>query len=98
MVSGTVTGADGVTVTLSGSDSGSQVVNSGGSYSFTVAEGGTYIITPSKSGYSFSPESAAFENVTSDETQDFTATQNIHIISGTVTGNGQVNFHRKMRT
>jgi len=56
-ISGTVTGADGVTVTLSGGATGSQTVNSGGNYSFTVAAGGTYTVTPSKAGYSFNPAS-----------------------------------------
>ncbi len=74
-ISGTVTGADGVTVELSGDDSGSLVVNDGGSYSFTVGHGGSYSVTPSKDGYTFSPTSQTFNNMTSDQTQDFTASQ-----------------------
>ncbi|MFC1552288.1 hypothetical protein ACFL6P_06940 [Candidatus Latescibacterota bacterium] len=85
-LSGTVSSAYDVTVTLSGDASGSQVVNDGSSYSFTVAEGGDYTITPSKTGYTFTPASQAFNNVTSDQTQNFTAIQNTWIISGTVSG------------
>ena len=71
-ISGSVTGADGVTVTLSGSASGNQVVNSGGSYSFTVAESGTYTVTPSKAGYTFTQASQTFTNVTANQIQNFT--------------------------
>ena len=48
-LSGTITGADNITVTLSGGLSGVQTVNSGGRYSFTVESGGDYTVTPSKS-------------------------------------------------
>ena len=85
-ISGTITGADGVTITLSGDTSDSQVVNDGGSYSFTVTEGGNYTVTPSKPGYTFIPTSQTFNNVISDKTQNFTATQKTHTISGIVSG------------
>lgn len=85
-LSGIVTGTDGVTVTLSGKASDSQVVNDGGSYSFMVTEGENYTVTPTKAGYLFTPASKAFNNVTSDKTQNFTATQKTHTISGIITG------------
>ena len=72
-ISYTVTGADGVTVTLSGDASDSQTVNDNGSYSFTVFESRNYTVTPSKDGYTFTPSSKSFTNVTSDQTQNFTA-------------------------
>ncbi len=90
-LSGIVTGTDGVTVTLSGQASDIQVVNDGGSYSFMVTEGENYTVTPTKAGYLFTPASKAFNNVTSDKTQNFTATQKTHTISGIVIGaNGGV--------
>ena len=89
-ISGKVSGADGVTVTLSGDDSGSQVVNDGGSYSFTVAEGGNYSITPTKTGYTFNPISKTFNNVTSNQTQNFAAIKNTYTISGIVSGTDDV--------
>ena len=71
-ISGTVSGADGVTVTLSGDKSESQIVNTnGGTYSFTVARGESYTVTPSKTGYTFTPASKDFTNVTSNQTQNF---------------------------
>ncbi|MFC1552339.1 SUMF1/EgtB/PvdO family nonheme iron enzyme [Candidatus Latescibacterota bacterium] len=74
-ISGTVSGANGITIALSGDDTDSQVVNDGNSYSFTVDNGGSYTVTPSKSGYTFSPASQTFSSVTSNQTQDFTATE-----------------------
>ena len=53
MLSGIVSGADGVIVTLSGDVLGSLVVNDGGSYLFIVVEGGNYMIIFSKSGFTF---------------------------------------------
>ncbi|MDP2982027.1 MAG: SUMF1/EgtB/PvdO family nonheme iron enzyme [Candidatus Latescibacter sp.] len=72
-LSGTVTGANVVTVTLSGDASDTQTVNSGGTYSFTVIYRGNYTVTPSKRGYVFNPPSKTFTNVTANVTQDFTA-------------------------
>ncbi|MFC1694360.1 hypothetical protein ACFL1R_12745, partial [Candidatus Latescibacterota bacterium] len=89
-ISGTVSGADGVTIKLSGDDSDSQVVNDGGSYSFTVAEGGNYAVTPIKTGYTFNPASQTFNNVTSNQTQNFTAVPITFTISGTVSGTNGV--------
>ncbi|MBT4485156.1 MAG: SUMF1/EgtB/PvdO family nonheme iron enzyme, partial [Candidatus Latescibacteria bacterium] len=89
-ISGTVTGADGVTVTLSGDASDSQVVTTdGGSYSFAVNEGGNYTITPSKFGYTFEPVNQPFNSVTSDQNQNFTASEippNTYTITGIVSG------------
>ncbi|MFC1538747.1 beta-sandwich domain-containing protein [Candidatus Latescibacterota bacterium] len=89
-VSGTVTGADGVTVILSGDSSDSKVINVGENYSFNVAHGGSYTVTPEKTGYTFSPQSADISDITSDIIQDFSATQVIYTIAGTVTGANNV--------
>jgi len=70
-ISGTVTGADGVTVTLSGTLAGSQIVGDGESYSFNVKAGGTYGVSASKSDFTFDPPSSTFSNLNSDATQDF---------------------------
>ena len=78
-ISGTVTGADGVTVTLSGEASDSQVIDDGDTYSFTVAEGESYTITPSKNDYEFTPENKTFTNISSDQTQNYTAKYNVEI-------------------
>jgi hypothetical protein len=76
-ISGQVTlsgnGLGGVTVTLSGSQSGSAATNGSGNYSFTVPAGGTYTITPSATGYSFSPPSQTFTNLSANQTASFTA-------------------------
>ena len=85
-LSGTVSGADGVTVTLSGDASETQKINDGETYSFTVAEGGSYTVMPSKTGYSFTPPVQTYNNVTSSQTRDFSCAQDFYTISGTVTG------------
>ncbi len=72
-ISGTITGADGVTVTLSGDTSDSQTVDDGGSYLFTVNSGGSYLVTPLKTLFAFTPPSKLFTNIESNQTQDFSA-------------------------
>jgi hypothetical protein len=64
----------GTTVTLSGSLSRVAATNDQGDYSFTVGVGGNYVVTPSKAHYSFSPTSSTFNNVTANQTANFTAT------------------------
>lgn len=83
ILSGKVTGADGVTVTLSGDATGIQTVNNGGSYTFSVVYGGNYTVTPSKAGYTFTPVNKAYTNITASGSQDFTA---IVTLTGKVTG------------
>lgn len=68
-ISGTVTGADGVTVSLSGDETDvSTVKQSGGSYEFSVDANKNYTVTPSLEGYTFEPESASFTDLSSDAT------------------------------
>ena len=70
-ISGQVTlsgsGLSGVTVTLSGSQSGAASTNSSGNYSFTVPAGGNYTVTPSLSGYTFSPPSLSFNDLSGSQ-------------------------------
>jgi hypothetical protein len=81
-------GLSGVTVALSGGDNRTTVTDSSGNYSFTVAAGRTYTITPSRQNYSFGPTEQSFVNVSTDQTQNFTATRTTYFISGDVTEGG----------
>lgn len=94
----TITG----TVTLNGNSlSGvpvTYVLNSGpttsstsGSYSFSVNAGGSYTVTPAAAGYTFSPASYSFSDVTSNRTQStpFAATSvSTYTVTGIVSANG----------
>ncbi|MFC1511918.1 SUMF1/EgtB/PvdO family nonheme iron enzyme [Candidatus Latescibacterota bacterium] len=73
IIFGTISGADRVTVSLSGDAPGTQIVNDGGTYTFPVNAGGNYTVTPEKAGYTFSPPSKTFINVTSNQAQNFLA-------------------------
>ena len=70
----TISGNAGVgsaTITYSG---GSTTANSSGAYSFSVSPGWSGTVTPSRTGYSFSPTSRTYTNVTANQSaQDFTA-------------------------
>jgi hypothetical protein len=58
----------------------------GGNYSISVPSGWSGTITPSKTGYTFSPPSRAYANITTDQTaQDYTAT-----LPYSITGNAGV--------
>ena len=76
-ITGTVllsgSGLNGVTITLSGTQSSSTTTNSTGNYIISAGAGGTYTVTPSLSGYTFSPASATFNNLSADQTGNFTA-------------------------
>ena len=86
-ISGTVTGADEVSVTLGGAISDASTVSkSGGKYDFSVDENKSYTVTPSKAGYTFEPPSASLTNISSNTTQDFVAKMTKATISGTVSG------------
>ena len=79
---------NGATVTLSGDATGSVTTVNLGKYLFTVNAGGSYTITPAKANLTFSPFNMTFNNVTSDQTQNFPATNNTNTISGTITSAG----------
>jgi uncharacterized repeat protein (TIGR03803 family) len=77
-------GLSGVTMTLSGSQTGSTTTNGTGNYSFAVPAGGSYTVTPSLSGYTFTPPSLSFTNLSSGQTANFTA--NLVIVTYTISG------------
>jgi hypothetical protein len=79
----------GVVVTLSGSQTGSATTDANGNYSFAVNAGGDYTLTASKTHYSFIPSSQTFTNVGSNQAANFTATLNLHTISGHVTADNK---------
>ena len=68
------TGLPGVTMTLSGSQTGTTTTDSSGNYGFNLPAGGNYTVTPSLNGYTFSPPSSTFNNLSSNETADFAGT------------------------
>jgi uncharacterized repeat protein (TIGR03803 family) len=80
----------GVSVTLSGSQSATATTDSSGNYTFNEPAGGNYTVTPSLSGDTFTPASQTFNNLSSNQTQNFTAsaTGNTFTISGQVTLSG----------
>jgi uncharacterized repeat protein (TIGR03803 family) len=84
-ISGQVTldgsGLTGVTVSLRGSSSGSTTTNVSGSYSFPVIGGGSYSVTPALTDYTFSPGSTNFDNLSGNQTANFTATQAVPSIA-----------------
>jgi hypothetical protein len=87
-ISGTVTGADYVTITMSDSQGILEVttVSDGEAYNFTVDQGKTVTVSASKSGYTFN-DGYTLTNVTGDIIdKDFTATINSYTISGNITG------------
>ena len=78
------TGIAGVTITFSNSG-GTATTDSSGSYSLNVSDGYSGTATPAKAGYTFSPTSIDYTNVTSDQAdQDYTGTILTYTISGNV--------------
>jgi hypothetical protein len=79
------TSGSGATIALTGTSTASTTASSSGSYSFTGLANGSYTVTPTKSGYTFSPASAAVTvsgaNVTAAA---FTATAQTWTITGSV--------------
>ena len=85
-ISGQVTaggsGFSGVTVSLSGttaagtSVSRSTTTDANGNYSLAAPAGGSYTVTPSLAGYTFSPASYGFDNLSTDEIANFIQSSN----------------------
>lgn len=93
-ISGTVTGANNVTITLTGPSPGSTTTDASGKYSFKGTNG-TYTVVPSKTGYEFNPISRVVVVNGADVTVDPFAATSIgstptYTISGTVTGASDV--------
>lgn len=78
----------GATVTLSGDASSVATTGSLGTYAFSVPEHGNYTITPAKANLTFSPLSKSYSNLSADQTQNFSSTNNTNTISGTITSTG----------
>jgi hypothetical protein len=79
-------GLSGVTMTLTGSRSRTTQSDANGNYSFThFAPGSNATITPSKVSYTFSPTSQTFNNLSADQTANFTGIPPPANISGRVT-------------
>jgi hypothetical protein len=74
-------------VVLSGSASKTITTGADGAYSFKVACFGNYTVTVSKQYYTFQPASKTFNNVLTNQIQDFQSTLNNITISGTITSN-----------
>jgi Big-like domain-containing protein/carboxypeptidase family protein/IPT/TIG domain-containing protein/beta-propeller repeat-containing protein len=89
VISGRVTDANGqglssVTMTLSGSSSSTVQSDSSGNYSFpNLPAGGNFTITPTKSPYTFVPTNRTFNNLSADQTANFTVST--YTVSGRVT-------------
>jgi hypothetical protein len=89
------TALSGVTVTLSGSQNGTITTGESGDYSFVVTSAGSYTITPSKNSYTFTPANKTFDNLSGNQTANFSASLVSFTISGTVKddqGNGLVGW------
>jgi len=71
----------GVTVTLSGSQQDVTTTDNNGFYSFTLAGGSNYTVTPSILGFTFSPSSQTFNNLSANQTADFTATRQTLVVT-----------------
>jgi hypothetical protein len=87
VVSGTVSGGSGLTVSLTGTTTATATTDSAGAYSFPAVPNGSYTVTPSGPGFSVSPIS---QNVTLSGADvsavNFVATALTYSISGTISG------------
>jgi hypothetical protein len=93
-ISGTVTGPAGaplgdVLITLSGSASGATTTNGSGEYTFAgLAPGGTFTVAPARPGFTFSPGSRSFTNLTANQIANFGATAHFTIAGRVTDQNG----------
>jgi hypothetical protein len=75
---------EGVTVTFS-DGGGTATTDSSGNYSKNVSSGWTGTVAPTKTGYTFTPSSRSYTNVTAHQTgQDYAASLLVYAVSGTV--------------
>lgn len=75
----------GVTIQLAQSPATSVVTDANGNYSFTeLPAGQNYTVTPSLQDFAFTPESLTFQNLSSNQTANFTGAKTIVDITGTV--------------
>jgi len=89
VISGTISGGPGITVSVTGPTNVSTTTDSFGNYSLPAVPNGIYTVTPSGVGYSIAPTS---QNVTVNGANvvsiNFTATSIAYAISGTISGGG----------
>ncbi|MGH9967360.1 MAG: MSCRAMM family protein, partial [Pyrinomonadaceae bacterium] len=82
-------GVTGATVTLSGAVGATTTTDGGGNYSFIdLPAGGAYTLTPSKANYTFNFSSYTIDELSSDQSANFTGTLNTYMIRGRVTVDG----------
>ena len=92
----TISGNAGVasaTVTYNGSGwfdaDGSTTADGSGNYTITILHGWDGTVTPSKAGYTFSPTSRSYSNISVNQSgQNYAATAVTYTISGTVGATG----------
>jgi hypothetical protein len=93
-ISGRATKADGsplagAAVLLTGSKTATTTTDAAGNYSFPSLDGGgSYTLTATKANYTFAPTGRTFDDLSSNQTADFTATLLNYRIGGRVTENG----------
>jgi hypothetical protein len=76
-------GVGGVTLSYTDGSAKTAAADSNGNYSFSVSYAWSGTVTPSKAGYTFTPTSKSYTNVTANQTaQNYTATPITYIISG----------------
>lgn len=79
----------GVTVALSGSQTASATTDANGDYVFAaLAAGGNYAVSASKPYYGFSPTTQVFNDLSANQSANFTGALLTYAISGRVTENG----------
>ncbi|HYP02428.1 MAG TPA: carboxypeptidase regulatory-like domain-containing protein, partial [Pyrinomonadaceae bacterium] len=96
-ISGQVTqGANalpGVTMTLSGTQNATTTTDASGNYAFAnLPANGNYTVTPSRPNYTFTPPSRTFNNLSANQTGNFTATLNTHTLSGHINDSSNANL------
>ncbi len=83
-ISGRITnrnvGLSGVTVTLSGSQSATTTTDANGNYALNAAAGGNYVVTPPVQCCTFSPASQAFNNLSGNQTANFSTYDPFHVL------------------
>ncbi len=97
IISGRITQSDlglsGVVVNLSGTVNATATTDAVGNYQFSgLPPGGSYAVSPSLPGYYFTPPNRSFNNLTSNQTADFTAAAVCQ--GGNCTRNGRIAFVR----
>lgn len=87
VISGTVSGGPGITVSLTGPTNVSTTTDASGNYSLPAVPNGTYTVTPSGVGYTIAPTSQSVTvNGANVGSINFNATSVAYSITGTISG------------